>query len=292
MRIDMQQISNTQQAADWNGEVGKHWAENADRYDGLVRGLNDALFAAAAIGERDRVLDIGCGNGQTTRLVARLASLGQAVGIDISAPMLERARLDAVREDIANVAFVQGDAQVYPFEPDAYDVAISRGGVMFFADHVAAFVNLRRALRPAGRFAFISPQPAGPQSESARVFRAIGAATHGQQPTGNEQAEELERERAMFSLTDPGRIHHVLDEAGFQEVSVTPVEAPVYWGRDASDAAEFACTMTLNRLRLAGLEDSVREQVRNDVRLALRPYETADGVSVPGAVWLVRAVRP
>jgi ubiquinone/menaquinone biosynthesis C-methylase UbiE len=286
----MQQIANTQQAAAWNGDVGTHWAEHADRYDTLVSGFNEALFAAAAIGAREHVLDVGCGNGQTTRLAARHATLGHAVGIDISAPMLARARASATQEDLRNITFVQGDAQVYPFQPGTFDVAISRGGVMFFADHVAAFANIGRALRSGGRLAFITPQPADPQSESARVFRAFGAAVQAHPNNGNAEADELER--AMFSLADPDRIHTLLTAAGFQDVIVTAVAAPVYWGRDASDAAAFFLAMSRNRLRLASLDEAVREQVRHDIRLALQRYETAEGVSLPGAVWLVRAVRP
>src|SRR6266508_3502360 len=111
----MQMIINREQAEAWNGDEGAHWARHQGRWDAVNSGVNDALFAAAAIGERDRVLDVGCGNGQTTRLAARRARRGQVLGIDLSAPMLARARATADAEGVVNARFQQGDAQVYPF---------------------------------------------------------------------------------------------------------------------------------------------------------------------------------
>src|SRR5688572_29424056 len=136
----MVQIVNTEQAEAWNGYEGQHWADNHDRYESMNSGFNDRLLGAARIGERDRVLDIGCGNGLTTRLAARLAArwarLGEAVGVDLSVPMLTRARAIAAEEGVENVRFEQGDVQVYPFSEAGFDAAISRFAVMFFADPV------------------------------------------------------------------------------------------------------------------------------------------------------------
>ncbi|MGP3913217.1 class I SAM-dependent methyltransferase [Nonomuraea sp. 10N515B] len=101
------------------------------------------------------MLDVGCGTGQTTRLAARTAPHGHALGVDLSEPMLARARATAIAEGITNLRFEQGDAQVHPFPEGGFDVAISRGGIMFFADPVAAFANIGRALRPSGRLAFV-----------------------------------------------------------------------------------------------------------------------------------------
>ncbi|MYW01054.1 class I SAM-dependent methyltransferase, partial [Streptomyces sp. SID3343] len=168
-------IANTAQAALWDGEVGAHWAEHADRYDAIMHAFDGALFAAAGIGASDHVLDIGCGTGHTTRLAARRAAQGHAVGIDLSGAMLERARERSAAHGLANVSFVQGDAQVYPFPFADFDVAISRGGVMFFADHAAAFATIRRALLPAGRLAFVCPQPPRPGGDTARAFAPLNA---------------------------------------------------------------------------------------------------------------------
>ncbi|GIG86843.1 class I SAM-dependent methyltransferase [Plantactinospora endophytica] len=278
----MQAIVNTQQSEAWNGHEGQHWAEQADRYDTMAEGINGPLFAAAGIGERDRVLDVGCGTGYLTRQAARLAARGTVLGVDLSAPMLARARAAAADERVANIAFEQGDAQVYPFTASGYDVVISRGGVMFFDDHVAAFANLGRALRSGGRLAFAGPQPTGSTGDHARAFAALGPLMRGPSPAA----------RGMGSLTDPDRIHEILGAAGFVDVSIVPVEVPVVWGRDASDAVEFYFATGPVRHNLADVAPATVEEVRNDVRAALRGYETPGGVLLRGGIWLVTATRP
>jgi SAM-dependent methyltransferase len=278
----MQSIANTQQAEAWNGHEGVHWAENADRYNAMADGINDPLFAAAGIGERDHILDIGCGTGRPTRLAARRASRGEATGIDISAPMLAKARAAAAEEGLTNVTFVQGDAQVHPFPAARYDLALSRGGVMFFVDHVAAFTNIRQALRPGGRLVFASPQPGGSFGDHARAFAALGPLMRGPSPAA----------RGMGSLTDPARIQEILTAAGFADVSIAPVEVSVVWGRDADDAVEFYFATGPVRHNLAEVAPATVERVRDEVRSALREYETPDGVRLRGGIWLVTATRP
>ena len=120
-------------------------------YDAELRLHYVALRRALALTHDDRVLDIGCGAGQTTRDAARIATAGSAVGIDLSAPMIQRARELTEAEGLPNVTFVHGDAQVHPFPPAHFDVAISRFGTMFFGDSVAAFANIARALHPRAR---------------------------------------------------------------------------------------------------------------------------------------------
>ncbi|MFB7413268.1 class I SAM-dependent methyltransferase [Streptomyces sp. NPDC056121] len=182
----MPHIVNVDQSQAWNGYEGEHWARNQDRWDAVNAGFDQPLLDAAAVRPGERVLDVGCGAGATTRLAARRAGPGgRALGVDLSGPMLTRAeeaareeaaREEAAREEAArqetgraetgqeetsrqagavDVSFERGDAQVHPFPAGAFDVAISRFGVMFFADPVAAFANIRRALRPGGRLAFI-----------------------------------------------------------------------------------------------------------------------------------------
>ena len=148
------EVVNTEQAEAWNTDEGVHWAAHAERYDAMIAAFTQPLLDAATIGDSDSVLDIGCGNGQTSRLAARRAIRGRVVGLDLSGPMLARARDLAVAEGLTNVAFEQGDAQVRALVPASFDVAISRFGVMFFADPVAAFRNVGRGLRPRGRLVF------------------------------------------------------------------------------------------------------------------------------------------
>src|SRR5688572_10172057 len=124
-------------------------------YDAELRRYNEHFRAAAGVGPQDRVLDSGCGAGQSTRDAARAAVGGRALGIDVSARMLEIARERAVAEGLANVAFEQGDAQGHPFADNHFDVAISRFGTMFFAEPVPAFTNIARALRPGARLVML-----------------------------------------------------------------------------------------------------------------------------------------
>ncbi|OEJ37423.1 type 11 methyltransferase [Streptomyces agglomeratus] len=278
----METIANTQQAQAWNGPEGAYWAGRHDRFDALNSGFDDALFSAAAIDERDHVLDIGCGTGQTTRRAARQAKSGKAVGIDISAPMLERARAVTAQEGVPNAVFEEGDAQVHLFPSAGYDVVISRGGVMFFADHVAAFTNIGRALRSGGRMALICPHMPDPEGESAQVFAPVNALVREPSPAA----------RGMMSLSDPARVLDVLTAAGFADVTTTRVEGTVHWGRDAGDAADFFFAMSPVRCNLEGVPDQVLAQAREQVTGALRQYESADGVRLRGAVWLVTATRP
>ncbi|WIY01457.1 class I SAM-dependent methyltransferase [Amycolatopsis mongoliensis] len=278
----MRTIANTRQAEAWNGWEGAHWARNRARYNATVGAFNDGLFRAAAIAPDDRVLDVGCGTGHVTLLAARRAGRGTVVGVDLSAPMLERARADAAAQGLANVRFEQGDAQVHSFPDAGFDVAISQGGVMFFEDEVAAFANIRRGLRPGGRLVFMGPQAGGPESDYARATSALKPLLRAPSPAS----------RGMGSLTDPARIREVLDAAGFTGAAVEPVTALMDYGRDAADAAEFILGQGPVRSNLAGLDPSVVEPARARLREGLEAYETPEGVRIPGAVWLVSAARP
>src|SRR5262249_7800652 len=153
---------NAEQARAWDGDEGAYWAGNADRFDKAIAAYHGRFLAAAAIGRADRVLDIGCGTGQTPRDAARAAADGLTLGVDLSGQMSAPARRLAAEHGIANVRLEQADAQVSPFASASFDVAISRTGTMFFADPAAAFTNIARALRPGGRLVLLVWQ--GPQA--------------------------------------------------------------------------------------------------------------------------------
>jgi SAM-dependent methyltransferase len=278
----MAAIVNTAQAEAWNGYEGGHWAAHQSRYDAVNSGFNDPLLAAAAIGERDRVLDVGCGNGQLTRLAARRAR--QATGVDLSAPMLERARTTARDEGVANVTFERADAQIHPFPAGAFDVATSRFGIMFFADPVAAFANIGRALRPGGRVAFLSLRDL-PGSDLGTAFAALRRRLPPR-PADEPGAP------GPGSLADPDRIRQVLTGAGFTEVSPVPVEAPAIWGRDATDAAEFLGGWGPVRFVLDQVEPGVAAGARADLTETLRSFESDGAVRLRALAWLTTAVRP
>ncbi|HEX4704938.1 MAG TPA: methyltransferase domain-containing protein [Pseudonocardiaceae bacterium] len=273
-------IINTAQAEAWNGYEGEHWAAHDDRYDAMNGGFNP--FLLDGIGERDRVLDIGCGNGQLTRQAARKAGSGRAVGIDLSGPMLARARARTVAENLGNVTFEQGDAQVHTFAPGGFDVAVSRLGVMFFADPVAAFANIRGALRPAGRLAFVCFK-AFAGTDMGTVFD--GMTPFVPRPTGPDGT-------GPTSFADPARILDVLTGAGFVDVAWTHIEADQDVGRDVADAAAFLGAWGPIRYHLSRAAPDVAALARDALANGLRAFVTPDGVRLRGRAWLVTAARP
>ncbi|MGA9832584.1 MAG: class I SAM-dependent methyltransferase [Trebonia sp.] len=275
-------IVNTAQAEAWNGYEGAHWAANDDRYDIVNSGFNEPLLDAAGIGETSRVLDVGCGNGKLTRLAASRAPHGQATGLDLSGPMLARARARAAEEGIGNVTFEQGDAQVYPLPPGGFDVAVSRFGVMFFA--VAAFANIGHGLRPDGRLA-IACLPDLSGTDLGPVFAAAAAHLPAPPPpaTGTASPE---------SLADPERAREVLIGAGFTDVSWTRVETAQVWGRNVVDAAGFIWGWGPVQFRVRHAGPGAITKAWAALEDALAPFAAAGGVILRGAAWLVTAQRP
>ena len=148
--------ANQTQHEAWNGDSGHRWAADADRRDAVLAPVADALLAAARLSPGDDVVDVGCGCGVTTLAAARAIAPGTSTGLDISGPMLDLARQRANDE---SVIFIQADAQTHRFEPEAYDIVISRFGTMFFDNPIAAFTNLASAVRPHGRVCLATWQP-------------------------------------------------------------------------------------------------------------------------------------
>ncbi|MEL5958528.1 methyltransferase domain-containing protein [Streptomyces sp. CLV115] len=280
----MRHIANRDQDQAWNGYEGTFWAANQDRWDGVNGGFDEPLLAAAAIAEGDRVLDIGCGAGRTTRLAARRAGGGRALGLDLSAPMLGRARESARGEGIGNVAFEQADIQVHPFGTGTFDVAISRFGVMFFADPVAAFANIGRALRPGGRIAFVCTARAD-RNEWLQAIRGLGDLL----PVGGLGTSA---NPGMFSLADPETVRDVLSRAGYEAIGTAPVEAYGTWGRDASDAAAFLLDSGPGRHLLSRAGEDERVRARQRLVGLLLPHEREGALRLRSAALLVTARRP
>ncbi|MEW2251779.1 methyltransferase domain-containing protein [Streptomyces sp. NPDC006975] len=281
----MPDVVNTEQEQAWNGPEGEHWARHQDRWNAVNEGFDEPLLDAAGITAAHRVLDLGCGAGQTTRLAALRAPRGRAEGLDLSGPMLAAARERAAREGIGNVSFTQGDAQVHPFPAGSFDAAISRYGVMFYADPVAAFGNVGRALRPGGRLAFVCPaEPA------LNDWVAAMQALSGILPIGDLAKPGLP---GMFSLAAPDRVREILTAAGFTTIAVRQVEAYGTWGESAQDAADFLLGSGPGRHLLAQADATAPARARATLTDRLRDHETADGtVRLRSTSWLVTAERP
>jgi SAM-dependent methyltransferase len=276
---------NREQAEHWNrgDEVG-HWISQQDAYDRMFAPFAEMIIDAAAIRPGERVLDIGCGCGATTLAVARFLGAGESVGIDLSGPMLERARADATAAGQTNARFLQADAQVAEFGGESFDAVISRFGIMFFADPIRAFANIRSATRNRGRLAFVCWQPL---IENEWLLVPGGAiAQHVPLPDlGSPNAP------GMFAFADPDRIRGILTDAGWHDINVTSRHTPllVGGGGTVDDAVEFLRTGSIGRTVLAGADAATTERAIREVGDALSAHFTADGVQLDAAVWLVQA---
>ena len=273
--------SNEAQRAAWDGDEGAYWAAHPDHFDRSVGAYDRHLWAAAGIRPTDQVLDVGCGTGQTTRDAARLAIEGSALGIDLSSEMLDVARRRAADDGLRNASFVQGDAQVHPFEPAAVDVIISRTGAMFFGDLDEGFANLAAALVPGGRLALVVWQPLAANEWLREIITALAAGRDlpGPSPDGP----------GPFSLSDPRRAQELLGGAGFTDIAVQGHEEAMWFGTDADDGHRLL--LGLNGWMLEGLDDAGRHQASAALHDTLAAHETPEGVLLGSAAWTISARR-
>jgi len=274
-------IVNSEQAAAWDGHEGAVWTEQADRYDRASGRIWQRFMAAELVGAEDRVLDIGCGTGGPTRDVARVASHGTVMGIDLSTQMLDAARKRSRDERLDNVTFVHGDAQVFPFELGAVELAISSFGAMFFTDPVAAFANVARAVRTGGGLALLAWRALQENDwlMSLRSALAVGR----ELPTPPPDAP------TPFSLADPQRVRNILGAANFDHIEFEPIDESIDLGADASDALDFASTMGLVEGLTNELDAEARTAAMANLAELFAARESADGVLLGSAAWLITA---
>lgn len=273
--------ANTSQLAAWDGQEGAYWAANATRYDDAVAPFHQALLAAAAVAPTDRVLDVGCGTGQVTRDTARVATAGRAVGVDLSSAMLRVARDRADEGGLANVEFVRADAQIHPFDAGGFDLAVSRTGTMFFADQVAAFTNIGRALTAGGRLAMIVWRGIDDNEWLREIAGSLAA--------GRDLPPPPEGVPGPFALANPGRVREVLSAGGFDEVDLEPVDGTMWFGSDADDALQFI----LGQMgwMIADLDDAGRATATDALHASLSEHTGTDGARYGAGAWLVTARR-
>ena len=280
----MDTVINVDMAGAWDGDEGAHWAEHADHYDASVARHDRRLQAAAAISSGDHVLDVGCGCGASTRAAARAAETGEVLGVVLSARMLEQARQRARDEGLTNVTFEQADAQVHPFAGQAFNVAISRFGAMFFADPVAAFANIGRALRPGGRLALLAWRPLAENEWLSAIRGALAA--------GRDLPEPPVGAPGPFGLAAAGDVRRILGAAGFDDIVLDIVEEPVCLGTDAGDAFAFLRNVGIIRGLLEELEPAAAAGALEELQAMLAAHDTVDGVLLDSSAWLITARRP
>jgi ubiquinone/menaquinone biosynthesis C-methylase UbiE len=272
-------VDESQQAL-WNGSAGQAWVDAQETLDAVLRPFEDILVGTVAAGPGGRVLDVGCGTGSTTLAIARqLGAHGQATGVDISAPMLALARARAERER-ATATFLCADAQTHPFEPASHDMIVSRFGVMFFADPVQAFANLRRAAALGGALHVIVWQSAEKNPFMTTAERTAAALL-----------PELPARRAdgpgQFAFADADHVRHILEQSGWAEHEIRPIE--VTCTMPESELLGYVTRLgPLGRI-LPALDDRRRVEVVETVRAAFDPYVDGAEVRFTAACWSVGA---
>ena len=273
--------ANADQIEYWNGPAGQRWAQAQDVMDRTMASITAALlpFVGAKAGEH--ILDIGCGSGGTTLEYARaVGAKGRVVGADISRPMLAVAKARAKAQGLA-VQFLDADAAVHPFAPE-FDVLASRFGVMFFADPVAAFTNMRKALKPGGRLAFVCWRTMPENLWASEPFAAA-------RPFLPEQPPPDPLAPGPFAFADPARTISILEAAGFKKAAAKKLDTVMHVARTAADAAQFSLNIGPLSRAASGVDDATRGKIVAAVTAAMAKYETPDGVSPPAACWLVSA---
>ncbi len=217
-----------------------------------------------------------------TREAARTART--VLGIDLSSEMLAYARRRASVEGLTNIRFKQADAQVHPFDPDSFDIAISRQGAMFFADPVAAFANVGRALRRGGRIAILAWRSLA-DNEWQRLMRETLA-------MGRELPTPPLGAPGPFGLADPDKNHRILSDAGFENIANEEVSEPLWFGADVDDAFGFVSSAGPVRGMLAGLSEDDKATGLANLREAVASHAKTDGVWLGSSCWLLTATKP
>ena len=252
-------------------------------YDAELRLLNEEFRRGFDIGSSDRILDVGCGAGQSTRDAARLAVAGTVLGVDVSAVMIERARVLTEAERLRNVSFEQGDAQRHHFGDERFDVAISRFGTMFFADPAAAFRNIARAMRPSGRLYMIVWQEQGRNEWSVSIQRAIAGDAGA--PAASPRTPDA------FSLGDRNTTARILDSAGFAAPTFTDVHEPVYYGPDVDAALEWVSGFSTVSAALRRSDRDTSARAREALRATFAAHVGENGVWLDSRAWIIEARR-
>jgi len=274
---------NADQIAYWNGPGGRHWADRQQSQDIVLAPVSEILIDRAKVKAGERILDVGCGCGATTIALARkVGPAGYVFGIDISTPMLARAR-QLTPPDLP-VDFVLADATLYPFDPASFDLLVSRFGVMFFAEPALSFANLRRAMRPSGRLTFACWR----EPRENPFFLAPLQAVYKHVPKLPQLGPE---DPGPFSFASEARVHRILGEAGFQGVAMEPcnLSLDIAVGRGLDAAVTSALEIGPAARALAEQPPDVVAAAANSIREALMPFARGQSVPLPASIWIVTA---
>ncbi len=277
---------NASQAEYWTSVAGPRWTEHQKHQDQVLRPISDRLIVAAAPKPGDQVIDVGCGCGATTiDFAAGVGPGGDVLGLDISEPMLARARQRAPRN--LPIRFELADATVYDFEPDGADLVVSRFGVMFFADPARSFANLRKSLKPGGRLVFACWREAKQNPWMIVPLREAGKHAPPLPETDPEAP-------GPFAFANEARVRRILTDAGYTDIALTPqdLEVDIAVGQGLDTAVKSAMTIGPTSRMLDGQSEAVRAAATGDIRKALAGYARGESVPLGAAIWMVTATNP
>ncbi len=286
--VSARDAPNAGEAAFWASQGGQKWVDYQESLDRLYGGITEALLREAAPQPGEHVLDLGCGTGATTFAFSKhIAPDGTITGLDFSPVMLGLARIRAENPGTAGLTFREADAQTFPFEPDSYNLLVSRFGCMFFNNPVQAFRNLRSALRPGARVR-LATWAAMAENPWMAIPRDIAVARLGAPPKAAPTAP------GPFAFADPGYAMGILTEAGYMGVEAAPLRVELVAPDTIEEAGRLASEVgPVARVILARngtAEDAAA--IAEAVTAALLPYRRPDGIRVPAALHLFSARRP
>jgi ubiquinone/menaquinone biosynthesis C-methylase UbiE len=277
---------NADQIAYWNGAGGQHWVHRQEMQEGVLGSVTEILVARSNVKSGERVLDVGCGCGATTFAFAgKVGSSGRVLGVDISAPMLARAR--EITPPQAPVDFVLADATVHAFAPASFDLMVSRFGVMFFADPAVSFANIRKALRPASRMVFACWRT--PRDNPWLMVPLQAAYQHV--PKMPQLGPE---DPGPFAFADEERVRRILTEAGFSSIALerSDLSMDVAGGRGLDAAVTTALEIGPASRALDGQPPDKVAAATASIREALAKFVKGDSVPLGGSIWVVTATNP
>ncbi|UMY18853.1 methyltransferase domain-containing protein [Methylobacterium organophilum] len=284
------------QAAYWNGEAGARWARHQAILDAAFAPLTAALIEAASPRPGERVLDIGCGAGESAlQAAARIGASGRVTAVDVSAPLLAVAAARARPAGGAPIAWIEADAARHPFGAGAFDCALSRFGVMFFEESGPAFAHLRGALAEKGRLAFLCWRGLPENPWVSVPWAAVRALLPPEARTLSSGGDEP----GPFRFAASGTLPALLAEAGFRDIAERPLDRRLPLGRAADgDTAAAVAAATDFLLELGPVAGHLRAQVpemraeaRAAIAEALHPHAVGGEAGLGAGCWLVTATR-
>ena len=269
---------------DWSGDMGERWLANLDRFEAMIAPIGEALIERAELTSGERVVDLGCGGGATTRAIAeRVSPGGEVIGLDIAPMLVAEARKRS--EGIANIAFECGDAATATLAGAPYDRMISRFGSMFFTEPHKAFANLHSMLKPGAR---LDLAVWGPPRDNAWMMEMMGVVrSHVDVPPAEPRAP------GPFAFEDLDYLSEVLDAGGFGSIDIEAYVGEQAIGGPDTQPAE-AVRFVLSSLGVGRVLDEQPEEIRDAAAADLltmfeRNYVAGKGVMLGCKVWLVSA---